>query len=81
MPKRSSKRFSKGDANQIAYQLVREAVGTAADLGGKNPAAVALGVLGGLKGGRARADSLSPKRRSEIARKAAVARWSRKRKT
>ena len=42
----------------------------------KNPAAVALGRLGGLKGGRARAESLSPERRREIARKAARARWS-----
>lgn len=44
----------------------------------KNPAAVALGRLGGLKGGKARADSLSAKRRSEIAYKAAVMRWSAK---
>ena len=43
---------------------------------GKDPAAVALGRKGGLKGGKARADSLSPKQRSEIAQKAAKARWS-----
>lgn len=42
---------------------------------GKNPAAVALGRLGGLKGGRARAEKLSSKRRKEIAKKAAIARW------
>ena len=42
----------------------------------KNPHAVALGKLGGAKGGRARAEKLSPERRSEIARKAALARWS-----
>ena len=41
----------------------------------KNPAAVALGRLGGLKGGRARAEKLSADERKEIARKAAVARW------
>ncbi len=41
----------------------------------KNPAAVALGRLGGLKGGKARAKKLSKKRRSEIAKKAAQARW------
>ncbi len=41
----------------------------------KNPAAVALGKLGGSKGGKMRAKKLSPKRRSEIARKAAKARW------
>jgi len=42
----------------------------------KNPEAVALGRLGGLKGGPARSASLSKKRRTEIARKAAVARWA-----
>jgi hypothetical protein len=42
----------------------------------KNPAAVALGRLGGLKGGPARAEKLSSTRRSEIARRAARARWS-----
>ena len=42
----------------------------------KNPAAVALGRLGGLKGGKARAASLSAKKRKEIARKAAKSRWS-----
>lgn len=41
----------------------------------KNPAAVALGRLGGLKGGRARADKLTPAARSLIAKKAANARW------
>jgi hypothetical protein len=42
----------------------------------KNPAAVALGHLGGLKGGKARAEKLSPKKRREIAQKAAQTRWS-----
>ena len=41
----------------------------------KNAAAVALGRLGGLKGGKARAESLTAKKRSEIAKKAAAARW------
>jgi len=41
----------------------------------KNPAAVALGRLGGLKGGKARAEKLSPRKRKEIAKKAATARW------
>lgn len=40
-----------------------------------NPHAAALGRLGGLKGGHARAAALSPKRRREIARAAALARW------
>jgi len=46
----------------------------------KNPAAVALGRLGGLKGGKARADKLSAKRRKEIAKKAAKSRWNKSRK-
>jgi hypothetical protein len=45
---------------------------------GKDPAAVALGRKGGIKGGSARAKSLSAKRRAEIAKAAARARWSRK---
>jgi hypothetical protein len=44
----------------------------------KNPAAVALGKLGGKKGGKARAEKLTPEQRSEIARKAARARWKKK---
>jgi len=42
---------------------------------GKNPHAVALGRLGGLKGGKARANKLTPEQRKEIAQKAALARW------
>jgi hypothetical protein len=42
---------------------------------GKNPAAVELGRLGGQKGGRARAEKLSPARRRRIARTAAEKRW------
>jgi hypothetical protein len=45
----------------------------------KNPAAVALGKLGASKGGKARRDKLTPEQRSEIARKAAKARWAKKR--
>jgi hypothetical protein len=45
----------------------------------KNPAAVALGKLGGRKGGRARAEKLTPEQRSAIAKKAAEARWAKKR--
>jgi hypothetical protein len=44
----------------------------------KNPAAVALGRLGGLKGGRARVDSMTAKQRKQSAIKAAKARWSKK---
>jgi hypothetical protein len=42
----------------------------------KNPAAVALGRLGGLKGGKARAKKLSPAARKEIAQRAAKQRWA-----
>lgn len=41
----------------------------------RNPHAVALGTLGGRKGGKARADKLTPERKKEIAQKAAKARW------
>ena len=44
----------------------------------KNPAAVALGKLGGSKGGKARAAKMTPEERSESARKAAKARWAKK---
>ena len=47
---------------------------------GKNPAAVALGRLGGLKGGKARAKKLTKEQRSEAARKAAKARWDKEKK-
>lgn len=46
----------------------------------KNPAAVALGKLGASKGGKARAEKLSDEQKSEIARKAANARWEKKRR-
>lgn len=46
----------------------------------KNPAIVALGRLGGLKGGKARAKKLSPDMRKEIARKAAKSRWKKSEK-
>lgn len=45
---------------------------------GKNPAAVALGKLGGAKGGKARASALSPSERREMASRAAAARWKKK---
>ncbi len=46
----------------------------------KNPHAVALSKLGAKKGGKARAASLSPEQRSEIARKASLARWAKYKK-
>jgi hypothetical protein len=78
MPNRSSKRPS--DANQLAKLIVDIATGQAKDslidpATGKNAAAVALGRLGGMKGGRARMASTTPERRSEIARLGAKKRW------
>jgi hypothetical protein len=46
------------------------------NVGGKDPAAVALGRKGGLKGGKARAAKLTPEQRSAAAKKAAAARWN-----
>jgi hypothetical protein len=75
MPSRSSKRPR--DANQLAKLVVDQATGEikAPTDDGKNPAAVALGRLGGLKGGKARARKLSASKRKAIAKKAAAARW------
>ena len=65
------------DENEIAKALVDEIVAeTESDTVIKNPAAVALGRLGGLKGGKARAKKLSPEKRKAIAVKAAKARWT-----
>jgi hypothetical protein len=79
MPKRSRK---PADPNALAAAIVAEVTGGPAEEAGltKNPAAVALGRLGGLKGGAARAKKLSKKRRQEIASKAAKKRWAKKRK-
>jgi hypothetical protein len=77
MPKRSSKRLP-ADLRQRAKRIVGIAAGDVdAEKQGssKNPHAVALGRLGGQKGGAARASSLSAKRRQQIAKAAAAARW------
>ena len=73
----------KKDVNELAFNIVQQTTeeqpidktypNLPAD---KNPHAVALGRLGGLKGGPARAKKLSKKKRSEIAQKAAQARWN-----
>jgi hypothetical protein len=64
------------DVNQLAKYIVDLSTAeTQEPIREKNPAAVALGRLGGLKGGKARAESLSAKKRKEIAQKAAKARW------
>lgn len=68
------------EANQRAKSIVDMTTGNLKQKEGeKNPAAVALGRRGGLVGGKMRAEALSPEARSEIARKAAAARWSKKR--
>ncbi len=77
MPERSRKRPV--DLNSLAASIVADS--TDEDKpeppeDTRDPAAVALGRKGGLKGGPARADKLTPKQRSEIARKAATARWT-----
>lgn len=79
MPRRSSKGR---DFVAIARNVVEKAIGEHLDGtpledpdAGKNPAAVALGKLGGAKGGKARAAKLSPAKRKQIAKKAAAKRW------
>lgn len=62
------------DINILAASIVKEATGEPQPE--KNPAAVALGRLGGLKGGKARAEKLSAKKRKAIAVKAAKTRWA-----
>lgn len=86
MPKRSRKK--RPDLNELAIDIVDQATSeeppeddqakepeVELTEDGKNAAAVALGRLGGLKGGKARAKKLTKKQRSEAARKAAQARW------
>ena len=94
MPKRSSKAKAKPkregtphDFTVVARRVVEQAIGeklSGEPLDdpdeGKNPAAVALGKLGGAKGGKARAKALSPATRKAIAKKAASVRWKRSRK-
>jgi hypothetical protein len=76
MPSRPSKPRKNEDINEAAFRVVREATEKHdPEARKKNPAAVALGRLGASKGGKARAAKLSAKRRAEIARKAARARW------
>ncbi len=75
MPERSRKRPV--DLNSLAASIVADSTDEdkteAEDT--RDPAAVALGRKGGLKGGRARADKLTAEQRSEIAKRAAQARW------
>ena len=70
------------DFSVRAYKVVEQATTEAREVEpineGKNPNAVALGRLGGLKGGKARFAKLTPEERKEIAQKAAKARWGKK---
>ena len=79
MPKRSS--TGRLDLNQLAKRIVDEATGDAPPTEPKpekNKAAQELGRLGGLKGGAARAKKLTAEERSDIAKKAAKARWAKR---
>jgi hypothetical protein len=67
------------DTNQLAKLIADISTGeTSEPKSEKNPAAVALGRLGGLKGGKARADKLTAEKRKDIAQKAAAKRWEKK---
>jgi hypothetical protein len=93
MPRRSSKPKTSGkrpgtardhDFATVARRVVEQAIGEQLDgsplpdpAEGKNPHAVALGKLGGAKGGKARAEALSPAKRKAIAKAAARTRWGR----
>jgi hypothetical protein len=77
MPDRSRKRPR--DPNQLGKLVVDLATGAATEPAldlGKDPAAVALGRRGGLRGGKARAEKMTPEQRRESARRAANARWA-----
>jgi hypothetical protein len=82
MPKRSSKKKPPSKDTQQLARGVLDAIAPDAEpfeaKPEKNPAAVALGRLGGKKGGAARAAKLTPAQRAEIASKAAKARWQNK---
>ena len=72
------------DVNVLAHKTLQIAIGEDVEPEpkpdeGKNPAAVALGKLGGPKGGKARWKGVPAKKRKELARKAAKARWNRRR--
>lgn len=75
MPRRLSKR--EPDVNEIAHWIMAQTTGSE-PAPEKNPHAVALGLLGGSKGGKIRAAKLSPAKRKAISKKAARARWGRR---
>lgn len=75
-----AKRKKEEDFNEAAFRVATQSTAAPISITAakkrKNPAAVALGRLGGKKGGRARADKLTPARRREIASSAARKRWA-----
>jgi hypothetical protein len=80
MPKRSrtkkpARKQPSADPNRAAFDVLQSVI-QSGEAEGKNPLAVALGRLGGLKGGRTRADRLTPEQRQESARHAAKTRWA-----
>jgi len=82
MPKRSRKAQRKTkpkdqDANQTAFDAIQRIIAQTEGADGKNPLAVALGRLGGLKGGRARVDGMTKEELHKSAQKAARVRWAR----
>ncbi len=86
MPKRSRTKQGPSDFAEAAFRVMQEATGEIPVSDpqepnpddGKDPAAVDLGRKGGLKGGKARADKMTPEERSTSAKRAAEARWSKK---
>jgi hypothetical protein len=85
MEKKPRKKKRDSDFAVTAFRVVQEATEQVAPeqtepelVEGKNPHAVALGRLGGLKGGKARAAKLTQEQRKEIAKKAAKVRWQKK---
>jgi hypothetical protein len=85
MEKKQRKQKRDSDFSVNAFRVVQEATGQKPEpepkllsFEGKNPNAVALGRLGGLKGGKARSEKLTPEQRKEIAQKAAKARWNKR---
>jgi hypothetical protein len=73
-----AKKKQQADPSEIARHVLDTVVPDAEPPKEKNPAAVALGRLGGLKGGKARAEKLTVKQRKMIAQKAARKRWAKK---
>ncbi len=82
---RMAKKKKSTDVNVTAFEILQAATGELVEKPPKkktqpekNPAAVVLGRLGGMKGGKARASKLSAKKRQQIAREAAMSRWKRR---